>query len=388
MRHSFWAIRGHRLPPPSLWEDTAPDLLLPPVYAPPAYYALAAGWLDLVGGADLDVQLFALRLLSVILGMAGLYLAHRANLIVFAGRIPPALASTTFVALLPMRVFMSGGASSDSLAVVWGAAVVCAMAAWVARPLTPKRGAVLGLGLALALLTKRTTAFLLPLALAFLILNRRHGERRSRWWVSAGLGAVCFLAPLLLWVLARPPLTSPGQPWPYPGYGAEGLLGVRLEWVARFLSGDTWTLAAIRGYGWSLGITFASFWGDFGWLTVPLDPWVYAALAALTALAGLGWALRFRRRREPIHPAESLMLWGVGFALLQILGTTVGQGIPQQGRYLFPALAPIACCLALGWAELWPRRARGALPLAVGAGLLLLTAVSWCGYILPAFYGG
>lgn len=387
VRHQFWKIRGHRLPPPSLWESTAPDLLLPPVYAPPAYYATAACWLRLSGCPDIDCRLLSLRLLSVVLGMAALYLVHRANLTVFAGRTSLALASTTLAALLPMRVFMSGGATSDSLAVVVGAAVVCAMTAWVSRPLTPRRGAALGLLLALALLTKRTTAFLVPLALVFLVLNRRRGLGSRRWWASAGLGAVCFLVPLVLWTAARPPLTSPGQTWPFPGYGPEGLLGVRLEWVTRLLSRDAWTLAALRGYVLSLGITFASFWGDFGWLTVPLNPWWYAVLAVLSGLAGLGWMLRWRHS-VVLKPAEALVLWGVAFGLLQVLVTTIGQGIPQQGRYLFPALAPIACFLTLGWSELWPRRVEGLLPLAVGAGLLLLGAASWCGYVLPAFHGG
>lgn len=387
VRHDFWEVRGHRMLPPSLWEGTAPDLLLPPIYAPPAYYTVAAGWLRLFGAADVDSRLFALRLLSVILGMAELVLAYRLSRAVFPDDAALALAATAFVALLPMRAFLSGGASSDSLAAAASAAVILAMTAWLRRPLTPARGAALGLGVALALLTKRTTAFLLPLALVFLVLNRRHHGRRSSWWRSVGLGAACLAVPLVVWAAARPPLTTPGQPWPFPGYGTGGLLGVRLEWLARFLSTDAWTWATLRGYGLALGVTFASFWGDFGWLTVPLDAWWYAALAVLTGLAGLGWLLRLRRRTA-VHPAQALVLWAAGLCLLQIVGTTVGQGIPQQGRYLFPALAPIACCLVLGWAELWPRRTRAMLPLAVGGGLLLLAAVSWCGYVLPAFYGG
>lgn len=388
VRHRFWEIRGHRTPPPSLLEGTSPDLLLPPIYAPPAYYAAAVGRLSLFDGADIDSRLFALRMLSVVLGMVELFLAYRVTRTAFTEEDALALAATAFVALLPMRTFLSGGASSDSLAVVASAAAILAMTAWVSRPLTLKRGAVLGLALALALLTKRTTAFLLPLALVFLALNRRHCPRKGQWWQSVGLGVLCSAAPLVAWAVARPSLTAPGQPWPFPGYGTEGLLGVRLEWVTRLLSADAWTLAALRDHALALGTSFASFWGDFGWLTVPLDAWWYGVLAVLTGLACLGWALRLRRRRGALRPAQVLVLWAACLCLLQVVGTTMGQGIPQQGRYLFPALAPIACCLVLGWAELWPERARGILPVAVGGGLLLLTAVSWCGYVLPAFYGG
>lgn len=390
VRHRFWEIRGHRLPPPSLREDTAPDLLLPPVYAPPAYYAVAASVLAPLADTPVDAQLYAMRLLSVLLGTLEVLLVYVFSRRVFPSEAPLALAATAFAALLPMRTALAGGASSDTLASLVGAAAILVMAVWVRDPLTPARGAMLGLLVALALLTKRTTAFLAPLAVVFLLLNRRassHAARGHRaWWLAVGAAALCLTLPLLAWTLARPPLAETGQPWPYPGYTPEGLLGVRLEWLSRLLGSEAWTLAALRGYALSLGVSFASFWADFGWLTVPLDVGWYVALAGLALLAVAGIVRRLRR--GAVCTELALALWAAGLAVLQLVGTTWGQNVPQQGRYLFPALGPIACAFVLGWSEWLPSRARQWMPLGVGGGLLLLTAVSWLGYALPAFYGG
>ncbi|MGB9593872.1 MAG: hypothetical protein ACPL7R_07025, partial [Anaerolineae bacterium] len=74
VRHRFWEIRAHRTPPPSLWANTAPDVLLPPIAASPGYYFMAAGALRLVNGMGVDAQLRVLRGLSVLLGLAELLL--------------------------------------------------------------------------------------------------------------------------------------------------------------------------------------------------------------------------------------------------------------------------------------------------------------------------
>jgi hypothetical protein len=272
-------------------------------------------------------------------------------------------------------------------------AALCAMALWLESPLTPARGALLGLLLASALLTKRTTLFLVPVSILFLVLNRRALALKVRfrtvqWWLGVGLAAVCLCVPLAAWLIARPDLSLSGQTWPYPGAAPEGLLGIRAEWLALLFASEAWTWNALAGYVRSLGIAFASFWGAFGWLTVPLGMGWYAALAVLTSAAVLGFLRKLRRGRGKMQPVQTLMLCAAMLAVLQVAAAAVAQGVPQQGRYLLPAAGPIACWLVIGWAEWLPERARRMLPLAVGGGLLLLNAVAWIFYMRPAFYGG
>jgi type II secretory pathway component PulM len=94
-----------------------------------------------------------------------------------------------------------------------------------------------------------------------------------------------------------------------------------------------------------------------------------------------------RREGSALAPARILIIGAAVLAVLLIVGAAVAQGVPQQGRYLLPAAGPIACCLAIGWAEWLPQRNKRLLPLAVGGGLLLLNAVAWLFYMRPAFYG-
>lgn len=391
VQHRFWEIRAHKSPPPSLWADTAPDVLLPPIAASPGYYALAAGILHLVGAQRVDGQLLTLRALSVLMGLAELALVWRLARAVFPRAPQVRVAVLCVAAFLPMRAYMTAGANSDVLAALLGTASLCAIAVWVDAPLTPARGLVVGLLVATALLTKRTTLFLIPTTALFLFLNARaaapRGSGWGSWFVGAGLAMVVACVVPSLWPLIRPSLATPGQGWPYPGASPEGLLGIRTEWLARVFSPAAWTPAALMEYARSLGIAFASFWGSFGWLTVRMGLGWYVALACLTGVAGIGLVRGVRHARRPLPPTQVLMASAAMLALVQIAGAAAAQGIPQQGRYLLPAIGPIACCLVAGWGGLLPASARRWMPLLVGGVLLGLNAVAWVGYVWPAFWG-
>ncbi|MFL5804221.1 MAG: hypothetical protein ACJ8CR_21065 [Roseiflexaceae bacterium] len=120
--------------------------------------------------------------------------------------------------------------------------------------------------------------------------------------------------------------------------------------------------------GWGLGRIFlVSFWGQFGWMSLPLvggTPWESALwLLCGGGLAGAAfWVARpgcaaWRRRAAALLLA--LILAGLLLPLLNAYTQTRDQVI-QQGRYLFPAMAPIALLLALGWRALVPPRWRAA----------------------------
>jgi hypothetical protein len=114
--------------------------------------------------------------------------------------------------------------------------------------------------------------------------------------------------------------------------------------------------------GWQLPrIFFASFWGQFGWMSLPLvggTAWEGAlALICLGGLAGtLAWLAGPRRaawQRRAIVILLLIIAVEVLFPLFNAYTQPRSQAI-QQGRYSFPALAPIALLLALGWRALLP----------------------------------
>jgi hypothetical protein len=143
-----------------------------------------------------------------------------------------------------------------------------------------------------------------------------------------------------------------------------------MAWVWR--SGQLFATPPLGG--WLLGrIFFVSFWGQFGWMSLPLvggAPWEQALyLICLGALAGtIAWLCgpgRARWRRGAVLLLFGMIVVGVLLPLLNAYTAPRNQVI-QQGRYLFPALAPIALLLVLGWRALLPRRG-WAVGLIVGA---------------------
>jgi hypothetical protein len=58
-----------------------------------------------------------------------------------------------------------------------------------------------------------------------------------------------------------------------------------------------------------------------------------------------------------------------------------------QGRYLFPAMGPIALGFSSGWLTWWPPRRRAIGVILLLAGMLVLALFALCGTLLPAFAG-
>ncbi len=134
-----------------------------------------------------------------------------------------------------------------------------------------------------------------------------------------------------------------------------------LAWVWR--SGR---LSEAAPLGWDLPrILFASFWGQFGWMSLPLvggSPWEGAlVLICLGGLLGtVGWLALGRGaawQRRAIVLLLLLVAAETLFPLLYAYTQPRSQAI-QQGRYCFPALAPIGLLLVLGWRTLLPARWR------------------------------
>lgn len=112
-----------------------------------------------------------------------------------------------------------------------------------------------------------------------------------------------------------------------------------------------------------LALTFAGFWGNYGWLQAPLPLALYAWLAVVTAAAGVGVLLRWRWEAA-LRPILAAWLLAGGLIALQVFLPMVGRPWQPQGRYLFPALLPLTGLLAIGldhWLQLdsHPRRATG-----------------------------
>lgn len=358
-------------------------------HQPPLYYAIAAVVYK-AGG-----RLLALRMLSVLLGAALLVLVASCTLLVFPGWFAGALAAAAFVAFLPMHLFMTASVDNDTLSeVVLSALLLLFLAVAGGRTF---RGVwiVLGALCAAALLAKVT--IYLPaalLALATLAAGCRASYDKAAPLASAW--AVRFARALGLTAA----VTIAGAGW---WFVRNGLIYGWTDLAAQARQAQVAGSQLHQGaLGWSVVSTFLitcfhSFWGQFGWMSVPLSGTTYRALEALSAglaaglllLAGRAWRARARHERPPL-PAPHLP-WQVAGLIATWLGVVAGlvyynfTFVQEQGRYLFPALVPVALAVSLGVAGWFPRRLQPAALALAAAGSLAFALFALRYTVLPAF---
>lgn len=308
-------------------------------YSPPLYYMLAAPFYALTDGWLIGVRLF-----SILLGGALVIVAYLIGAEVFPDRLHIALGGAAFVAFVPQHVAMLSAVNSDALAELLIALCVYQSLRLFRSP-QPSQRAVLMLGvtLGLGLLTKATVYYTaLPVVIVALIWHARLHALRTTHYVLVLVPALTLGA--LLWI------RNLGV------YGGFDMLGLArhnaivvgqtttAEWLAKYgFAGTLW-----RG----LTTTFHSFWGQFGWMAVPMPDGTYLVLGALSAAAVGGWVWWLVAGCR-LQDARHIKPRGVVLGLLVVLtfGGLIYYNftfVQHQGRYLFPALIPLGLAFTLG----------------------------------------
>ena len=169
-------------------------------------------------------------------------------------------------------------------------------------------------------------------------------------------------------------------------------------WMATYLRLPPWfgralfdpasyDFASLRRYGFYLAVTFGNFWGDFGWLTLPLPLWAYVltALATLGAAVGLRWVGGLLSEQWQRQALALLILQGASVVAVTFL-PMIGRTWQPQGRYLFPALVVWALLFVLGWRGWGARLGWRRWWLVPALGMALLDAGSLLGVVVPHYY--
>lgn len=334
-----------------------PSLSIEPIryesHQPPLYYLWASLLYRLAEPLGQIGILRVLRLFSVLLGAVGVWAAYGVVRALTPERPMLALGAAAFAATLPMHVAMTAAVNNDVLAELLLALVAWMLldaggAAWGWR-----RTVLLGILLGLALLAKLQAYVALGLALLALAWDawqaRRAGAphvlRTALTRAALLLGVALLLA--LPWLWRNMNLYGWGDPL---GMARHDQVVVG-QLTTRQLAGEIgWPALLRRG----AQTTFQSFWGQFGWMGVPLDARLYAALGLLTLLAAFGlaaWALDRQEgpRTWSLEARRGLLL------LLAWAALTTGaflwyntKYVQHQGRYLFPAIVPWGLAFTLG----------------------------------------
>lgn len=334
------------------------------------------------------------RFVSMLAGLAFVLVTYLLGRTLWPRRPELALGGAAFAAFLPESLFISGAMSNDMLAAMWSALALLFTARLVliapldsdppsGRPRPLLIAFFAGLSLGLAFVTKASTGSLAVVIAAAIFVNAWQACRRSaRMWPALGSAAirvtVVGLAALLVaapWLWRNWQLHGDPFGWPL-------VLATIDRRVGPLTTADVVQLAR----GWWL-----SFWGKFGGAGhIPLPTWLYVLWGITGAAAAAGWALWIARRsRNDMVAAPGPGGWVLllGAPVVTALGiysysqTALGT---DQGRLLFPALAPLALLLYGGlaaWAP--PGRQRSASLVFTGAMALVAVAGLYWGLGRP-----
>ncbi|MDE2637631.1 MAG: DUF2142 domain-containing protein [Chloroflexota bacterium] len=314
---------------------------------PPLYYLLASVVFKMSDG-----DLIALRLFSVLLGAAVVCLSFLISRHMAPAQPQIALGTMALVAFTPQHLSMMASVNNDALAEV----IVALALLRLIRYLNSEKVPIwqLGLIVGLALLTKITVYFLaliVPLAI-WLKWRRQDGPARELLRSIAIFLAVAILIGGLWWLRN---ITVYGFP-DFLGLAAHDAVVADQPRSADYIAQHGFAVYLSQ----LTGTTFKSFWGQFGWMALPLDKvlggWIYRGFALLT-LAGLSgvvfaarpWSIgdRDATRRPMSADAIIVLLAAMLLVALQFIYYNI-EFQQWQGRYLFPALIPIAFLLVCG----------------------------------------
>ena len=360
-------------------------------WQPPLYYLLASPIFLAFEGALLPLRLFSLTLGAGVIVFAFLTVREAVGA---THESPLPIIAAGFIAFIPQHVAMMAGVNNDSLS-----ELLIAIGLWLILRANRRGGGlddqVLGYMIGLAFITKSQAYVLAPVAGLMLLLAWRR-DSWNGWQMFAKRALVIFLPALLIGSLMWwRNITVYG--WPDFMAASRHNLVVAdqprtSQWVAEFGSTEV-----MRRF---FQTTFQSFWGQFGWMGVPMPPRYYAILGVFTAVLIVGLVIRYLRigelensPREASNPLISHYYLLLTSALLT-LGLYLYYNlsyVQHQGRYLFPALIPVGLAAAVGlsgWGRVLSRLTRRNMVWVVGA--IALSAMAALGvfalyhFIVPA----
>ncbi|MEZ4643918.1 MAG: glycosyltransferase family 39 protein [Chloroflexota bacterium] len=351
------------------------------------------------------------RLFSVLLGAATVYLTYLIAKEVAPGRPDIALGATAVNAFTPMFLFISGAVNNDNLAIPLASLGVLLLIKGVVRHTNsrlPFTGycLLIGVVIGLAILTKQGTFALLPLAWGTLFVREWQKAEHDRQDTAYGLRlARALLRSLAYFAIVLLPVILIAGWWYWRNIQ---LYGDFLGWNA-FIAvlgsrAQPASLAQLWDERWGFMLAY---WGLFGGVNIPMATWIYHVLngVVVTAVFGFiiyalkelrGWWATIRWQPtlqsllanllsllERYFPLVICLLFAgaVIFGLVQWATTTWS----SQGRLVFTALSALSVLLVVGLVGWLPLRIGKWVAGALGGFLLLVAALAPWLWIRPAY---
>jgi len=295
-----------------------------------------------------------LRVFSCIWGLAVIYAAYqigcRLNMRGFE------LVAAGWIAFLPQFTFISASIRNDTMANAISA--VFFLIAAKMQSSSPHRNllaVIMGLVLGMGILTKMTTAYLIPVALAAVAFSARYSRRE---WTQ------------LIFYLTVPCLALIAG---YYLYYPEAQIA--LSYMSAQMNPHP------RSFSWAYWKPFFPmlvelFFARFGWANVRIPgAWIQVAsgIWILGAMLSILYAIRLMRKKESREtqiPVITLLVLGIFLALIGVIRYNFAVFQPQ-GRFLFPAIVGWALLGTWGLSKVLPKWAIVPVGLALTAFMLI-----------------
>jgi hypothetical protein len=380
-------------------------------HQPPLYYLTASALLNPGPNGD---GLTALRLLSVVMGAGIVVCAYFIAKVMFPQRPGTALGTAALVAFVPQNAAILGSVNNDALANLLVAVTLLVATYYLSAGRKAARWRwhlAFGVLVGLAFVTKATAYFLVFIALAAIAARPVVMAAQGMVGQTAGkaMGAYNAISKLQIPGLPSAP-TAPKLPQkrtvsrialrvfgkPLRRSGRSLLIGWGTMLAIALSIGALWWVrnSVVYGFPDVLGLTahdvvvvgqlrtakqieqvggfgpylsgaiqttFNSFWGQFGWMALPLPVWAYRQIGLLLvgAFAGVvydvyytGWIAKQQPTARQLAIGALLGLTAFFSAAAYIYYNLSFYQV--QGRYLFTALIPFALLVAAGL-DAWSR---------------------------------
>lgn len=330
-----------------------PEMSIEPIryefHQPPLYYILASPLFALTGG-----NLFVLRFFSLLIGALTVFTAFLVVRELFPEGIELASGAAAFVAFIPMHIAMNASVNNDALAELF-IGLFLLETIRLAKKGFPEEGLWRpSVFIALSFLTK-TTAYI---TFVLYLITFAVWVWRSHSW-SKGLRLLCLsLWPLLFtfpWFIRNMAVYGPADPL---GLSRHDAIVVGQPRTSEWLE-EMGIQRLLKSF---LLTSFRSFWGQFGWMAVPMDERIYALLFLVSCLVLVGLLHWFLKNWREL---KSFQRTGLTIAAFSFILTALSfiwynfKFVQHQGRYLFPALIPLGIGFSIGLKEGLKRKIMG-----------------------------
>jgi len=349
-------------------------------HQPPLYYSLATVINKVTGDSKPDQASFGTKIrgLNSLLGAVNVFLVGLYAM--FASRRwEVGVLAASIAAFLPMNVALSGAINNDVLLFCLISVVLVLLAKSNAQP-NLKQSVGIGAIAGLALLTKSTAVLLIP-SLFVAAIVQKDTESRTNLVIAAFVG-------LLL-----------ASPWLLRNFQLYGDFFALKAFDEAFVgSAQKSMIAAAAGSEWAYWSEWVGWWtarsfiGAFGYMDIWLNDsgraiaatdknTLYRLVLVFLLIGGLGNVAAILNKKpavaseqnpkdeqsieERLEPAIKIFAIVLSVLVLLAFLRFNGKYFQAQARYLYPAIAPIALCLGLGFWRLTRQRLVPALAVVV-----------------------